>query len=75
MARSTSTAQIYFDNLKKQFAVNQYTVASNMEVGISSTPRCDKSPVFFTLLQENIDSPGLLTDLDRDYVTDYLQYL
>lgn len=75
MARSTTIAQSYFNNLKKQFASNQYTIASLVESGVSVKSKCNKSPVFFQLLQENVDSPGMLTELQRDSVIDYLQYL
>lgn len=75
MSRSVVITQEYFDASKESFSVNQYTIAERMESGIPQKQKCNQSPIFFELLQQSIDSPGMLTPTQQGYVIDYLQYL
>lgn len=75
MPRSNAVAQQYFDKIKKNFATNQYLIASDAQNGIVLKQKPNPSPAFFDLLQQNIDSPGLLTDNQRDSIIDFLLYL
>lgn len=75
MARSDATALSYFGRIKKDFAQNQYTIVDMAGKGLAVAAVQDPSPPFMNLLQINIDSPGLLTETERDYIIDYLEYL
>ena len=75
MARSNSVALSYIANLEKQFSLREYNAADLMEQGTVIPDKPNKSPIYFQLLQRNIDSPNLLTDNQRDSIIDYLQFI
>jgi len=75
MPRSNSVALSYISNLEKNFSDKEYYCADEMAQGTDVNKKPNKSPIYFNILQKNIDSPNLLTDAQRDSIIDYLQFL